>query len=123
MTLSAKLTYNLILSLGFGFLLSGFILCNFIGAEKIQAWSEKFTPPKYLARRIIHLLQCLAAVLIIFYGILFWLSLIAPLFRKLAFNQILQLLVLIIHAIMIFVPFYIFRKNLFRKIDVRKITE
>jgi len=123
MTLAAKLTYNFILSLGFGFLLSGFLFCHFICAEKIQAWSERFTPPKNWARRIIHLLQCLVSVLFIFYGILYWLSIIAPLIRDLAFNQMLQLLVFVFYAMIIVVPFYIFRKKLFRKVNVKKITE
>jgi uncharacterized membrane protein YidH (DUF202 family) len=117
--LATRLGKNLILSLGFGFILTGFGMFNFICAEKIQAWSEKFTPPKNWARRIIHLLQCLVSVLIIFYGILYWLSIIAPLIRDLAFNQMLQLLVFIFYAMIIIVPFYIFRKKLFRKINVK----
>ena len=121
--LATRLGKNFILSLGFGFLLSGFLFCHFIFAEKIQAWSEKFIPPKNWTRRIIHLLQCLVAVLIIFYGILYWLSIIAPLIRYLAFNQMLQLLVFTFYAMIFVVPFYIFRKKFFRKINVKKITE
>ena len=123
MNIAAKLTYNLILSLGFGFLFSGFLFCYFACAEKIQAWSEKFTPPKNWARRIIHLLQCLVAILIVFYGILYWLSIIGPLIRGLSFNRALQFLLFILCLITVFIPQYMFRKKLFRKINVKKITE
>ena len=112
-----------ILSVVYGLLISLFMIGYFILGEKIQLWSEKYTPPRKWIRRVLHLLLCLFVLGVFFYSFLFWISVVLNTIRQLSGNSALQLITFFLLALLLILPFFILRKHIFREFKLKKLWE
>jgi len=112
-----------ILSVVYGLLISLFMIGYFILGEKIQLWSEKYTPPRKWIRRVLHLFLCLFVLGVFFYSSLFWISVVLDTIRQLSGNAALQLITFFLLALLLILPFFILRKHIFREFKLKKLWE
>jgi hypothetical protein len=112
-----------ILSVVYGLLISVFMIGYFSVGEKIQLWSEKYTPPRNWIRRVLHLCLCLFVLGVFFYSFLFWISVVLDATRQLSGNSALQLITFFLLTLLLILPFFALRKHILRKFKVRKLWE
>jgi len=112
-----------ILSLVYGFLISALMIgyCNF--GERIQLWSEKYTPPRNWIRRVLHLFLFIFALGVFFCGFMFWVSVVLDTIKQLSGNSSLQLISFFLLALLLILPFFLLRKYIFREFKVKKLWE
>jgi hypothetical protein len=113
----------LILSLFCGFLISALMIgyCNF--GERIQLWSEKYTPPRHWIRRVLHLFLFIYSLGVFFYSFLFWVSVVLDTMKQLSGNSSIQLISFLLLALLLILPFFLLRKYIFRDFKVKKLWE
>jgi len=112
-----------LISLIYGLLISVFMILYLNAGEKIQLWSEKIYPQKKWSRRGLHLILCLFALGVFFYGFLFWLSIVFNKIRQLSESSATVLLILLIYSLSMITPVIISRKRIFRVVNVKKLWE
>jgi hypothetical protein len=106
-----------------GLLTAALLVIYFKVAEKIQFWSEKYSPPKNWPRRILHLVICILAVVVIFYSILFWLSMITDFIKAFSEYAWLKIIFFIFFVLLFGLPSIALRRYIFREMKIKKLWE
>jgi len=121
MNLISKIIETLILSAIFGTIISGLFITYFKFSERIQLWSESFAPPKNWSRRFLHILFYSIQVGLTLFIILYWISFVTH--NVQGSQPPINVIIIVFGAISFLLPVIIFRKHIFRKINMKKIWE
>ena len=107
----------------FGGIVCGIMIAYVNLLEKVQRWSETFSPPRRWIRRIVHFALMVVAILLVLYGYLIYASMVIPTLRDLSVNYAALVSLFIISNAIVILPFIMFRRNICRPVKVKKLWE
>ena len=91
--------------------------------EKVQRWSEAFSPPRRWIRRITHFALMIVAILLFLYGYLTYASVVISILRDFSVNYAALVSLFILSNGIVVWPFIMFRRRICRPVKVKKLWE
>lgn len=113
----------IIISGVFGGIACGVMIAYINLIERVQQWSEAFSPPRRWIRRITHFALMIVAILMFLYGYLTYASVVIPLLRDLSANQAALVSLFIVSNGIVIWPFIMLRRHICRPVRVSKLWE
>jgi len=105
-------------------LLAASLLIMYVRAgERIQFWSEKYDPHRKWIRRSLHSTLFILALLVFFYGFIFWGTIITESIKGISKEPGLKTTFFIFFTVLFCCPVFFLRRHIFRAMNVKKLWE